>query len=382
MAKDCPNCGLLNPPEAQHCDCGYDFVTRKMKRSYLMNRPYVSSEPPVLGIVAGALAGGFGGYMLGVYLACVVFAGGNLCGLVGVFISGPLGLVGGGVVGGFAARRHREARERGASTGFTARPRTHLEPIVDSAITGWLDAFQAIGNMPVPAGVVFLIMLVLGAGALLLGPPPDATERRLGPELVGLALLSVQIFLVTPLAIAVHRFVLLGEVTDRYALNPSDPRFRRFFGLGLIMATLSGAPRLVSAILGKQGLDLATSTTVTLMFLMLQIIAVIISVRTVILFPAIAIDAPGAAWRNAVRDTKGHSWQVFFIVAFAVLPAIVFLTASFVLTKSAGPALPPKAIVVLAGAIVEVLTVCALAAVASRLYRAFAASLGQPSGFI
>lgn len=25
-AKDCPNCGLANPPEAGRCDCGYDFV--------------------------------------------------------------------------------------------------------------------------------------------------------------------------------------------------------------------------------------------------------------------------------------------------------------------------------------------------------------------
>lgn len=26
MAKECPVCGLLSPPEAAHCDCGYDFA--------------------------------------------------------------------------------------------------------------------------------------------------------------------------------------------------------------------------------------------------------------------------------------------------------------------------------------------------------------------
>lgn len=26
MATDCPRCGLLNPPSAQRCDCGYDLV--------------------------------------------------------------------------------------------------------------------------------------------------------------------------------------------------------------------------------------------------------------------------------------------------------------------------------------------------------------------
>jgi hypothetical protein len=28
---DCPTCGLINPPTAQRCDCGYDFVDRRQK---------------------------------------------------------------------------------------------------------------------------------------------------------------------------------------------------------------------------------------------------------------------------------------------------------------------------------------------------------------
>jgi len=34
-AKDCPKCGLVNPPEAQRCDCGWDFVSRRQEQSYL-----------------------------------------------------------------------------------------------------------------------------------------------------------------------------------------------------------------------------------------------------------------------------------------------------------------------------------------------------------
>jgi Predicted nucleotide-binding protein containing TIR-like domain len=37
----CPHCGLLNPPSAQRCDCGYDFVSRQIQRSYLKQ-----AEPP------------------------------------------------------------------------------------------------------------------------------------------------------------------------------------------------------------------------------------------------------------------------------------------------------------------------------------------------
>ena len=29
MAKACPKCGLLNPPEGQRCDCGYNFATQR-----------------------------------------------------------------------------------------------------------------------------------------------------------------------------------------------------------------------------------------------------------------------------------------------------------------------------------------------------------------
>ena len=35
MPKDCPRCHLVNPPDAQRCDCGYDFVTGRAEHSYL-----------------------------------------------------------------------------------------------------------------------------------------------------------------------------------------------------------------------------------------------------------------------------------------------------------------------------------------------------------
>ena len=65
-----------------------------------------------LGIMAGMLVGGFAGYMAGAYVACEVFAAGNLCGLVGVFITGPLGLVLGGVAGGLLAQRAGSTKDR------------------------------------------------------------------------------------------------------------------------------------------------------------------------------------------------------------------------------------------------------------------------------
>src|SRR5262245_33960955 len=77
MAKDCPKCGLLNPPSAQRCDCGYDFDRRQMERSYV--------EPKQLRRPAAAFWAGGGLAMIGVYLyglAVARLVGRVFCGAV------------------------------------------------------------------------------------------------------------------------------------------------------------------------------------------------------------------------------------------------------------------------------------------------------------
>jgi hypothetical protein len=59
----------------------------------------------VLGVVLLGLVGGFLGYLAGMYLACyLVWPESNLCGLVGVFLTGPLGVVAGIILGIYASR--------------------------------------------------------------------------------------------------------------------------------------------------------------------------------------------------------------------------------------------------------------------------------------
>jgi hypothetical protein len=30
MVRECPKCGLINPPTAEQCDCGYEFATGRV----------------------------------------------------------------------------------------------------------------------------------------------------------------------------------------------------------------------------------------------------------------------------------------------------------------------------------------------------------------
>ena len=51
-----------------------------------------------LKILAGALIGMVVGYFIGVYVACDwLYPTSNLCGIYGVFVTGPIGLVSGAV---------------------------------------------------------------------------------------------------------------------------------------------------------------------------------------------------------------------------------------------------------------------------------------------
>ena len=37
-SKACPRCRLINPFSAQRCDCGYDFVSKKIEKPYFKQR--------------------------------------------------------------------------------------------------------------------------------------------------------------------------------------------------------------------------------------------------------------------------------------------------------------------------------------------------------
>jgi hypothetical protein len=158
--------------------------------------------------------------------------------------------------------------------------------------------------------IAYLIAFGERVMGLVVMPAPQANRLPL------ILLLHVaQIFLITPYIVAVHRFIILGEVTTDYRLTPGQPRFQRFFYWLLILLALRAMPSLL-VLLGS------SHTIFIVAFAVFYIVYIAVWLRMIILFPAIAVDAPGAPWRRAMDDTEGHAWTIFFTIVIAALPLL------------------------------------------------------------
>ena len=172
-----------------------------------------------------------------------------------------------------------------------------------------------------PALFAFLV-LSFGSVAAAVGPLL-LTYDPLGQAVMRLAILVGICFLLTPFFLAIHRFVLLGEEATRYDFKPSSPRFQLFFGWLAVGVVLLSFPSTLAAFAETKGpvyyfgrpplgLDSTIGTVA-------RIVTWGLATQLLVLFPAVAVDAPGAGWQNAFSDTRSHFW---FSLAVTILPFI------------------------------------------------------------
>ena len=262
-------------------------------------------------------------------------------------------------------------------------PAAAKPPIIGSAITAWRDALAAINSMPILMAVAFAFLLAANAAYALLIPSPDFEQTvglSLGLQVLGFVLWLVESFLFAPVAIAVFRFVLLGEVTPSYALNPSDQRFLRFFGFLVFLSALWAVLwAIMTWFFSHQDWGAMATAFGGIVILVLLVVVCIVFLRTLILLPAIAVDAPGAQWGNALADSKGHSWRLLFIVVCTSIPfAVIVLLLHWLFLLPPGLTLWSGAIYVVLLTIAQLPTLAANAVAASRLFAAFSGRLGYP----
>jgi hypothetical protein len=256
--------------------------------------------------------------------------------------------------------------------------------VIKVAFVGWCAALRAIADMMPVAGPAFLFTLVAEAALQLLHSHSLAIEFAILP-LYWVA----QSLVLTPLAIAVHRYVLLKDVTKHYALDRSDQRFQQYFGFAVAVQALwlslwvwwiiayfvFGAPMMpgepVPPEVGEHLgwiLVLGFAPPLVTCFVIVRV-----TLSIAILFPAVATDAPGAGWSNARDDSEEHILRMFYAFAFGFVPTLLFdAVDDFILTpEHAGSHPPLQAVGIVVRAAKSVLIVSAFAPIASTFYVAY-----------
>ena len=247
----------------------------------------------------------------------------------------------------------------------TAAPENPEAPKFSTAVvTAWHDMRDVLRVLFTPALIVFLILLALGILRVQIVPLTGLTA---GQGLEKLLYDAVVAFLMTPYAIAVHRFIILGEQTMSYRITPAEPRFRRFFGWSLALSVLWDAPAALSVMLPALK-DFLSVDPPFVLFVVLVGIVTVVAIRAIVLFPALAIDAPGANWRRAMADTRGHAWHIFFIIVGANLPLVIVAALPVLLRVNLGVTIGSDVYAAF-GAILRLFIYTLAVVIASRLYQ-------------
>ena len=175
------------------------------------------------------------------------------------------------------------------------------------------DIVRVFRAMPNVALVAFTILLGLDAlGLWSHGMHPFAI---LVINLLGMLFLSLY-------SIAVHRFVILGDVAAHYPFA-FGRRGWRFVVTGLLLTLAAVVPMLLTVPVFVIVHYLVTLSALSWVLIAAEAAAIvtvcIFAARLSVLFPAIAVDAPGASWMNALADTQGYAFRIFITYVIGVL---------------------------------------------------------------
>jgi hypothetical protein len=246
----------------------------------------------------------------------------------------------------------------------------------------WASAWDAFLSMKLLFLSAALASLVLSTfdfyGPLLIGGGQSRLRLALAQFAVTMITLFLRMLILAPVAVAVHRFVLLGERTP--GIISLWPAYTRRFALWLCAVSLMFF--VVVAVGASLSLQFVLGAFGKLVFFVSMIAAVVCSVFFVLIFPSIAIDEPSSGWRDRLgaswRRMDGHFWLFVGLSIATLLPvvlAVVVFTGGlaavqiFVLHDSSGKSL---AFGMRAGLdLINILTAMLGAAVASRFYARF-----------
>jgi hypothetical protein len=247
---------------------------------------------------------------------------------------------------------------------------THL-PVLRLVTLAYADVWRAFRAMPILFGCAVLIMLAFRVAEEWLRPWND--RGLIVVELRNIAENAAQYFCLTPIMIAIHRFIIRGDVMRGYLVDLKDPSFLPFFGWAMMIS--------IAMTLVFTFYELLLTIGQTPLAAFVPFAAVLIAViycwlRLLILFPALAVGAAEARPANAFADTQGF---VVRLLATVVLTFIPLMILGVLITLALGRrilAFSPLFILSdVLGAIISTITTATLVVVASHIYIALARKL-------
>jgi hypothetical protein len=195
---------------------------------------------------------------------------------------------------------------------------SHL-PIWRLVTLSYVDVRRALRAMPMLFGCAVVIALAVQVAIQLL---PQRLES--GPflgTLSGIIADAVQYFCLTPIMIAIHRFIIRGDVTRSYTVDLADEAFLPFFIWTMVLTTLwalaAGAGELL---LVKKGAEHASIGLAVM--IVAYAVLVWFGLRLIVLFPAIAVRAKATTPGDAFADTKGYSLRLLALIIVTFIPPI------------------------------------------------------------
>jgi hypothetical protein len=172
-----------------------------------------------------------------------------------------------------------------------------------------------------------------------------------------LALDALQTIVLLPVEIAIYRLLILGEASST-AWASSPVRWRRMVGWTIVLWALMTLPKYLSDLTQSVAANIIATTVVVVVIIALW-------VRFAILFPAIAVDAPGASLGNVWADTRGRTWLILKTYLIVLLPLLAVVVVAGLISDRVNV---PARLGTLGDSTFEFLANMALAVAAARLF--------------
>jgi hypothetical protein len=223
------------------------------------------------------------------------------------------------------------AAERGAKIMTTAEMAAPSRPgVLDIAGRALRSMSDGVSLMP-----LLVVSASLGVGLIDVAvpfarTPLVAAANAYGPlanagadAAVEIAASFLRSLFFAPVAVAMHRFVLLGALT-RGPIWPAARHTQAFIGWLLLVSAVQA---IIAVPLGLLVALRAPSWEILALDIPILLLSALIVFRISLLFPAVAVDVPSdsllARLRSSWEQTRGNFWYVFFACFLAGLAVAI-----------------------------------------------------------